>query len=362
MVKIITIFILGMLMALQTACKEVSAPGGSSNVSGEWLIPKNQIFDGGPGKDGIPALGTPSFRTISQVSYVGRDELVVMARTAGEVRIYPHKILDWHEIVNDRSSDGAFSVSYCPLTGSAIGYGGSIIVDGSRQTTTFGVSGLLYNTNLILYDRVTDSYWSQMLMKCVGGQLRGQVPEFVHLAETTFGTARTLYPNARALSNNTGVYGADQYQTYPYGDYRTNDNYLIFPVTNDDTRLPRKDRVLGVIGDSQQRAYPLTLFQNGGRVIQDQLDGIPILVVGDAGRNFMIAFRRSVSGGTAETFTISKATGPAVFEDSQGNVYDIFGRVIDGPDSGRQLQPVRSYIAFWFALGAFYPGISIFAG
>ena len=172
-------------------------------IEGDWLIPKSQVFDGGPGKDGIPSIDSPAKIALNQVDFLKDNDLVVLYSNNDQVHIYPHKILDWHEIVNDNINSEPVTISYCPLTGSAIGLNGNIA---STQTTSFGVSGLLYNSNLILYDRLTDSYWSQMKNQCVAGELKGDFPSNELLVETTFGTVKQMFNEGQVLSNNTGIY------------------------------------------------------------------------------------------------------------------------------------------------------------
>src|SRR3990172_4124896 len=142
-------------------CDELNSD--STEVPGDWLIPKDQIFDGGPGKDGIPALTNPQFASALSTSYLNNNDLVLIIKIGGEIRIYPHPILDWHEIINDDISGTKFTLTYCPLTGSGIAW--NRVINGKE--TTFGVSGLLYNSNLIPYDRASNSNWSQMKMLSV---------------------------------------------------------------------------------------------------------------------------------------------------------------------------------------------------
>ncbi len=158
--------------------------GGGSN-SNEWLIPQNEVRDGGPGKDGIPSLTTPSFvDNATADAFMLDNDLILAVKVGSEVRGYPHPILDWHEIVNDVMGDNKFAVTYCPLTGTGIGW--NRVVNG--EETTFGVSGLLYNTNLIPYDRKTDSNWSQMRNECVNGELMGDDADLVHMVEMSWST------------------------------------------------------------------------------------------------------------------------------------------------------------------------------
>ena len=159
-----------------TACGGGGSGGnknpGTTPEAAEWLLPTNVIVDGGPGRDGIPALQSPNFESVATIGTVGASDLAVAVRYNGEVKIYPHDILNWHEIVNDGPADDPYILSYCPLTGSAMAWEG----DPSAADPTFGVSGLLYESNLILYDRQTDSNWAQMLEESVEGSRSGDVP------------------------------------------------------------------------------------------------------------------------------------------------------------------------------------------
>ncbi|MEM8528113.1 MAG: DUF3179 domain-containing (seleno)protein [Bacteroidota bacterium] len=157
------------LLVLFYACEKESVPDTESE--GNWLIPQNEIRDGGPGKDGIPSIDNPEFVAVNDIDFLSEDDLVVGVKVGAEIRAYPHLILDWHEIVNDQLEDLSLALNYCPLTGTAIGWKSKI--DG--KVTTFGVSGLLYNTNLMPYDRLTNSTWSQMRLDCVEGELQGKV-------------------------------------------------------------------------------------------------------------------------------------------------------------------------------------------
>jgi len=342
---------------LVSACATVQVSDNNSVDTKNWLIPSGEIYDGGPGKDGILALASPPLESISDVTYYTSNERVLLYKKGSDIRAYPLSILDWHEIINDKISGEDITISYCPLTGTGIGMRGEVQQNNSLTPTTFGVSGLLYNSNLILYDRLTDSYWSQMRLQCVGGPLVGQQPVFAHLVETTFGTAKMLYPQALIVSNNTGIYDASQYAIYPYGDYRTNNNSLIFPISTDVNRLPRKERVIGIITEQTNRVYRFASFDNSIKVINDELDGSQIVLAGSKSLDFIAAFKKSDAGAVMQK---TSAAFPAIMEDSNGNIYDIFGEVIEGPDKGAKLYPLKSFMGFWFAFGTFYQGIEIY--
>lgn len=323
---------------------------GGSGSSG-WLIPAGEVIDGGPGKDGIPALSNPVFVPLGQ-SGTKANGLVIGILADGEPRAIPHDIMDWHEVLNDNFQNGPVVMSYCPLTGSAMLWEAS----DSAQDPTFGVSGLLYNSNLILYDRETDSNWAQMRLQAVQGTRQGEVPISLPLVEMTIESWREMYPDSDILSRQTGF--SRNYDRYPYGSFRKN-NELLFNVTPFDDRMHPKTRVLGIVVNRIARAYVIDDFSPDIEVINDDLDGIPILVVGSADRKFGVGFRRTLEDGTLLAFLPSNEPLPAIVSDDEGNTWDLFGRALTGPRAGQNLILMESYVAYWFAWGAFHPGSEI---
>ncbi len=233
------------------------APLPPSNQN--WALPISSVY-AGAGRDGIPSLETPRIDIFTERDYLESpyyltdDALVVGIKVGDTYRAYSHDVLNWHEIVNDTIGNKAFSLIYCPLTGTASAW--NRVIDGVE--TTFGVSGLLYNNNVMPYDRNSGSIWSQMREDCVNGPLLGDVAERIPVIETTWGTWRSLFKSTQILSDQTGI--ARDYTEYPYGTYRENHDFLAFPLTFDDTRLPRKERVYGVIIDGEAKVYRLQSF------------------------------------------------------------------------------------------------------
>ena len=327
------------------SCDQLASLDSGNNITGEWLIPKSNIFDGGPGKDGIPAISDPDFDFLDEITYLEDNELVLIVKIGTQVKIYPHQILDWHEIVNDVIGSTYYSLTYCPLTGSALLWNREI--DGS--VTTFGVSGLLYNSNLIPYDRETGSNWSQMEMRCVNGEHIGLDAEVLPVLETSWSTARTLFPDAKVMTLNTGY--SRSYGSYPYGDYRTNQNYLIFPISHNDPRLPQKERVLGIIHNGKSIVFRFGSFFGDMVVKNFEFQGESFVVAGSFGKNFLTAFYRETQDGTVLTF---KASASSELTDTEGNTWNLFGEAISGPRAGSKLTPVNGYISYWFAWGTFW--------
>ncbi len=324
---------------------------GSNSNTTDWLIPKDKVFDGGPGKDGIPALTTPDFVPVPEIDYLLDNDLVLAFKNGEEVKIYPHPVLDWHEIINDQAGDISIAVTYCPLTGTGIGWDREI--DG--KLTTFGVSGLLYNSNLIPYDRATNSNWSQMRLDCVNGVHKGKTVETFTLFETTWGTIKGMYGNAKVVSKETGH--SRPYGEYPYGSYKEDNSYLIFPVSNSDNRLSAKQRVHGVIIGEKVKAYRLAEFKGALSLLTDTVGKNEIIVAGSQPDNFIVSFYTETSD---SEFKVEKDSYPVILSDSEGNKWDVFGHAVEGPRKGERLKSPRSFMGYWFAWAAFYPDIEIY--
>jgi len=336
---------------LIAGCGGGGGSGGGGSGGGTaftWLVPEDEVVDGGPGKDGIPAIDEPAFESASTISSVGADDLVIVLRDAGTIKVYPHDIMDWHEIVNDGVSADPFSMSYCPLTGSAVAWKG----DPNQPRRSFGVSGLLYNSNLILYDRKTDSYWSQMLQKSIRGPRAGEKPERIQVIEMPFRTSQEMYPTAHVMTRNTGW--ERSYGIYPYGRYRTNEN-LLFPVSPEDNRLHAKTRVIGIYSDTGSKVYQVQEFGATTLAINDQFDNQSIVVVGNSTLNFAAIFSRELADGTILAFSPIQDDLPNIMSDGEGNVWDVFGSAVSGPRAGENLLITQSFTAYWFAWAAFFP-------
>ncbi len=350
------IIILTILSCSDSSDISTTIPGGGNQNN--WLVPTNQVLDGGVGKDGILALVNPGLIEPSNATYLQDEDLVVGYRVGDDFRAYPHKILDWHEIINDDLGSQSIAITYCPLTGTAIGW--NRLLDG--QITTFGVSGLLYNTNLIPYDRLTDSNWSQMRLDCINGNFLGDQISTYQVVETTWGTWKEMFPSTMVVSDNTGL--GRPYGLYPYfdengADYRI-DPFLIFPIEIDDSRLPRKKRVHGLIINGHAKVYPLSEFENETTLIEDSFQGTDLIVIGDQHLNLVNSFQKALPDGSVLDFTPVQNQLPAVLADNEGNQWDIFGVALSGPRIGQKLVPTQSFIGFWFSWGTFYPGAEIY--
>lgn len=347
LVMILTVF------ALVAACSDssddqVQGITPTTPTNSEWSIPISEVLDGGPGRDGIPALVNPNFITAAQVTTELRNEdLVVVFKNGNDVRAYPHTILDWHEIINDNIGDLSVAITFCPLTGTGIGWDRTI----NGRETTFGVSGLLFNTNLIPFDRLTDSNWSQILNESVNGSLIGNKIVLYQLLETNWATAKAMYPDIKVVSTDTGF--SRTYGTSPYGDYNTNNDRFLFPVDKDN-RLPLKEKVMTLLDDGDAKVYRFENFLNEN-IIKDAFKGKEYMIVGNT--DFMFSYLLDGDLNTLEfTYVFgANADEPSILlEDDEGNKWDVFGEAISGPRQGQKISASSAMMGQWFSIPAFY--------
>ncbi len=242
------------------------------------LVPVKEISNGGPPKDGIPALNSPDFVTARKAGFLKPEDRVIGITNGQEARAYPLRILNYHEIVNDRLGDIPVAVTFCPLCDSAAVFDRRVPF-GERE---FGVSGFLYNSNVLMYDRGGDpeSLWSQVMSTGISGPGHNQSLKPLPLELTTWADWRERYPDTLVLSIQTGH--SSPYNSIPYKSYLESPN-LMFAVNRTDDRLPIKSRVLGVWTETAAKAYPLAGFaaKAGTRKtlrFDDEVGGIPLTI------------------------------------------------------------------------------------
>lgn len=313
----------------------------------EWSIPIGEVLDGGPGKDGIPALINPNTTLVSETDseFLEDSDLVIGFKNGDEIIAYPHTILDWHEIINDNVGDVSVAVTYCPLTGTGIGWNRIM----NETETSFGVSGLLYNTNLIPYDRATDSNWSQILNESVNGELIGEKIDLITLFETNWGTWKKLFPNSKIVNEDTGF--SRSYGNSPYGNYNEDNNRFLFPVSIKDSRLPSKERVHTIIDGDLAKTYRFTDFVRD-HIIVDVFEDQHYLIIGND--DFIVSFLLDDEEMNSLTFTYNDNETEVLFNDSNGNEWNVFGEAVSGPRKGQFLEQSSSFMAYWFSIPAFY--------
>ena len=330
-------------------------PGDPDSPSVDFCsIPESEIYQGGVGKDAIPALSDPKFVPAwhAEADYLQDEDLVVGIRVGGDVLALPHRIFWYHEIVNFELFDRAFAVTHCPLTGSSLAFDRGAVDD-----VDFGVSGLLYRNNLIMYERGVglQSFWPQMSRGARCGPRLGTSLTMYPVIELTWGAWRELYPQTWVLSEETG-YGF-RYEVFPYGDYRSIDNFdVLFPLDIDWRRLP-KERVLGVVGDAGGVGYPFGELEELGPlgvVAHAGSTSAPgrTVIFWDASAKAAMAYSREVDA-VELTFAV---VGDEIVDQETGSTWRLDGLATSGSLAGRRLAPVaEAYAAYWFAWAAFEP-------
>lgn len=235
------------------------------------LVPKEAILQGGPPKDGIPSIDNPKFLKSAQVKQNGQikdDDRVLGIYHNGIAKAYPIAIMNWHEIVNDEFDGEMISITFCPLCGTGMAFE-------TDDIGKLGVSGLLYNSDMLLYDRKTESLWSQVMETAISGRFKGDKLRSIPMTYTTWKGWHSAYPESLLLSRDTG-YSRD-YDSSPYIGYPTS-NVQYFPTANSDNRYRKKEPVIGLKVGSHTKVWPLVELRQSSLPIQDNVGGQAITI------------------------------------------------------------------------------------
>jgi hypothetical protein len=360
--------------------EEAILPPELASVTSAWetdfsvrSIELDELLIGIPARDprdAIPPLDQPAFETIQSADeWLSDQEPGVVVTLDGEARFYPLSILTRHEIVNDRFGDRSVVITYCPLCNTALAFDPTVEGDVLR----FGVSGLLRNSDLVMWDDVTQSLWQQITGEAIVGELTGTTLATVSSLIVRWADFRDGNPFGDVLSQNTGFgirYGAN-----PYVGYTSRSApYATFFRGEIDDRFPALERVVGVSVEGGDKAYPFSLLSQVG-VANDTIGGQAVTVwwgaadTADALDSVDVATGQAVGTGVAYVATLDgrvlefEPAGAELFTDLQtGSVWTILGRAIEGPLAGRQLQIAAHRNEFWFAWQAFFSGAPVWGG
>lgn len=310
-VAVAVVAFLGLSAMRQIAGKRINLPAEGSREAStlKHSIPLDEIVDGGPGKDGIPSIDRPKFITLTEAQKQLKPQgLGLIVSLDGEHRFYPYQILVWHELVNDTIGEQPILVSFCPLCGSGLVFDRRV----NGETIEFGVSGKLHNSDLLMYDRKTDSLWQQILGEAVVGPLTGTKLVQIEANVTPLDVFAQKFPRGTVLSRDTGF--DRNYDRTPYGNYDEN-REIFFPVSATDERLHPKARVLGIETAGKFKAYPEDRLKKQ-RTISDSF----------AGRELRLDYN----------------DGLVTIKDTQSN------------------QAIAPIYTFWFAWYAFHPDTELY--
>ncbi len=299
-------------------------------------IPLSDIRDGGPGKDGIPAIMRPKFvpAVEANAGFLKNRDRVLGFVLGGQARAYPIKILNWHEIVNDNVAGHPIVVTFCPLCGTGMVFesvitgcsGGiarsdrkdvlaSLDACNENKKLTFGVSGLLYQNDMLLYDHQTQSLWSQIKSKAVTGPLTGMWLKLLPSTQTNWKEWKRKHPKTWVLSDKTGY--SRNYNRNPYVGYGKS-RHLMFDINNVSTKFHPKEKIVGIkLAEDAIKAYPFSELEKTGGSVRDIVGGIPVTVHYD------------------------KSSTTAVIRNEEG-------------------KELPSVVGFWFAWYTFYPQTEVY--
>lgn len=330
------------------------------------LIDLNELKAGGPPKDGIPSIDNPEFVSSANAeSWLSDKEPVILFEYNGEARAYPLQILIWHEIVNDRIGGKPVLVTFCPLCYSAIVF--ERTVDG--EVLEFGVSGFLRHSDLVMFDRRTETLWQQFTGEAIVGDYVGTRLKQLPSQIISFSQFREEHAEGNVLSRNTGY--RRNYGSNPYTGYDDINNTPLFGTAEGDGRLPPMEKVIGVELEERTKAYPYSVTQEE-KVINDTLGNVAIAVFHlEGAKSAMDAseIAESREDGSTGVFMRQLDERLLTFELKSGDLYDretgsrwtITGRSVDGPLRGQQLQQVTAGDYFAFAWLVFWPDTEIYS-
>ena len=329
-------------------------------------VPYTEILSGGPPKDGIPAIDNPQFISVEEAdAWLKPQEPVILFQIDDDARAYPLQILIWHEIVNDVVGGVPVVVTFCPLCNTVIAF--ERTVDG--RVLDFGTTGRLRYSNLVMYDRQTESWWQQATGEAIVGELTGKRLTFLPAAIISWEEFKTAHPDGKVLSRETGY--RRPYGRNPYAGYdNVNQRPFLYQGPETPGLLPPMARVITVDLNGEAVAYPYAVLREV-RVVNDTVGGVPIAVFwapGTASPLDAEAIPQGRDVGTANAFSRAlddqtltfRYEGGRILDDQTGSTWNVLGEAVAGRLEGRRLAPVVSINHFWFSWAAFRPDTRVY--
>ena len=326
----------------------------------EHSVPYAEIQSGGPGKDGIPPIDRPRFEEVAAAdAWLESEEPVIAVEIRDQARAYPLQILVWHEIVNDRLAGEPIAVTFCPLCYSAIVFDRTLP---NGRTVSFGTTGNLRMSDLVMWDRATESWWQQYSGEAIAGELTGMKLTKIPASIVGWADFKEEYPEGEVLSRETG-YDRD-YGRNPYVGYDDVDKMPFMYDGPVGDRLPPMARIVGVELGSAARAYPLDHLKEV-QVVNDTLGGSPVAIFWQEGTRSAVD-ASSIAGGRGigatsayrtrvgdRTLTFRPAEEGGFVDEQTGTRWSWAGEAIEGELEGTELEPIVHQDVFWFVWSAF---------
>lgn len=328
-------------------------------------IEYRELLSGGPPRDGIPPIDRPKFIDNQQAEqWLAPNDPVIALELNGDARAYPLQIMTWHEIVNDSVGEIPITITFCPLCNSAITF------ERHYQGTTydFGTSGLLRHSDLVMYDRQTESLWQQFTGEAIVGAMTGEQLQMIPSGLIGFKQFQAAYPSGKVLSKETGYSRDYGHNPYPgYDDIRNNPFLFQDPI---DGRLSAMARVVTISDGEYHNAYPVKLLEKLG-VIHHKLGEQSLAVFHQAGVSSALDTTRITNGmdvgatgvfipvvGNQELIFVKRAG--EIVDEQTGSHWNIVGQAVQGPLKGNQLKRLVHADQFWFSWAAFQPDTLIY--
>jgi hypothetical protein len=320
-------------------------------------IDYDEILSGGPPPDGIPAIDDPVFEGVNEADeWLGDDWPIMIFELNGDVRAYPLAILIHHEIVNDVVGDRPVALTFCPLCNATIAFDRTL-PDGTLLD--FGTTGNLRNSDLVMYDRQTKSWWQQFTGEAIVGELTGTQLEFLPSQIVAWSDFKSVYSNGKVLSRETGF--NRPYGRNPYSGYDSINNFPFLYDGDLDGRLPPVERVVAIQLDGIDVAYPFTALSEI-QVVNDEVAGSPLVVFWKDGTRTTFGNSDRDVGSTGvfnrqldDQVLTFQAEDDGFRDDQTGSLWNIFGEAVDGPLTGQRLESIVAGEHFWFAWAVFRP-------
>ncbi|MGH9863198.1 MAG: DUF3179 domain-containing protein [Candidatus Acidiferrales bacterium] len=321
------------------------------NPRARLRIRVEEIVWGGVKKDGIPALTNPKQLKAAEATYLTPEELVFGVEINGEARAYPHRLMDWHELVNDVVGGVPVALVYCTLCRSGVLFDARA----GGRTFTFGSSGLLYRSNKLMYDHETESLWMTIPGEPVGGALAasGLRLQKLPVVITTWRDWAKQHPDTLVLSLETG-YQRDYTPGAAYGEYFASPKTW-YPVARRDNRLPPKEEVYTLMLNDQPKAYAVAALR-GQRVLNDTLGGESLVLVADSSTGAVRAYRRGPL-----RFQAAEGTSDKI-QTQDGGLWRLTESALVSENSGQRLARLPGHVAYWFGWYAFFPQTLLYTG